>query len=551
MRHDVALLARLRVRHARTRLARLAHFAGADVVEESSPEDRIYQVYVLAAVAIAFALLWLWALAQVESAFALLTPSAAYDLLRACFLCLAAAFGVSCLKAMYGDAYSFSASDVAHVIASPVRIEAVMLVELAVSATKAALAGGFAGYAVGVACAAAGMAVAPVVVMFEAALAFAAVAGAPQVVKAFRVFCPRVAARKAWGAREARKVREACASGEAHGASDGLAFEVRFVRQGVAACVVTLAIAGVAAFACMPHAALAGALSWQVALLLAGIVSIEVAATWSFGRRVDASALSQEVALFADLPKDALSTMMVALLSGSHALKDEKRRRKVAHRTPRGKLPDCEGAKAVMARSLLSVRRQREGWPSLALAGGFLAPCGALVLSLVGPGAVDLSYLLMWLILPQCCLHAVGELGHAFSDDMKVPLVRDRIPYGDACLFALDALPAFAVATVCQLLLAVVLVLSLQACSVSVGGDLLYLCGLSFALLVGLTLCNAFDVIRLPFGRHWVVGRAGAAFVLSVVTSAAALAGASLPALLVVAVVVCVAMALAAARWME
>ena len=110
------------------------------------------------------------------------------------------------------------------------------------------------------------------------------------------------------------------------------------------------------------------------------------------------------------------------------------RRRKVSARVPSGRLPQTRGAAAISARAGLSLRRQREGWPSLVLVGAFLIPVGAYALM---EGAAAPGPLLLWLALPQLCIRDVREIARCFQDDLRLRSVRDRLPLATAAIFAL------------------------------------------------------------------------------------------------------------------
>ena len=69
MMRDFQLLVRLRVRHARTFLLRLAYLAGTDPSVDRDASDRVYQLYVAGALLICAALLWFALLDVVEKTF--------------------------------------------------------------------------------------------------------------------------------------------------------------------------------------------------------------------------------------------------------------------------------------------------------------------------------------------------------------------------------------------------------------------------------------------------------------------------------------------------
>lgn len=94
------------------------------------------------------------------------------------------------------------------------------------------------------------------------------------------------------------------------------------------------------------------------------------------------------------------------------------------------------GAAAIVARAGLSLRRQREGWPSLVLVDAFLAPVCAYALM---EGAVAPGLLLLWMAMPQLCIRDVREIARCFRVDLRLRCVRDRLPLATAAIFALAA----------------------------------------------------------------------------------------------------------------
>lgn len=160
-------------------------------------------------------------------------------------------------------------------------------------------------------------------------------------------------------------------------------------------------------------------------------------------------------------------------------------------------------------------------------------------------GAAAPGLLLLWLALPQLCIRDVREIARCFWDDLRLRSVRDRLPLPTAAIFALDALPFLAVVLSIQTALAIVSVSFAIVLGDSIATALPAMICLAVPLTVGLTLCCAFDAVRMPFGARREVGCEWAAFAFAGATAAAAVIG--LPPLVLAAFVAALDVALAAA----
>lgn len=522
MIHDAFLIAGLKARKSRTAVCRWFHIAGTDPSRDRSFSLRMYQIYVSVMVAAALAAIWFAALAQVEVVAAPLSVDAAEAIVKGLGLAAAALLGVSCLKALRGGPFSFSDADVAFLLTGPIRLQLVLVAELLPDVAKAALVGALIGFAAGVGCATAGLAVDPFAMAVDTSLLLATVSGASWVVGVSRVF--------------------RCKAGPDDGRTGKppLLFERRWVRVLFGLAIGAASLAGIACAPLMSGEAVLRCVSWQTAPLIADVLVAEVALVFALGRRADAAALSQESLLSVEVPAIGLMTggRDAALRDAVHAVS---RRRKVSARRPSGQLPQTRGAAVIAARAGLSLRRQREGWPSLVLAGAFLAPVGAYALM---EGAVAPGLLLLWLAMPQFCIRDVREIARCFRDDLRLRCVRDRLPLATAAIFALDVLPFLAVVLSIQAALAIVSVSLAIALGTPLATALPAMICLAVLLTVGLTLCCAFDAVRMPFGARRVVGCEWAAFAFAGATAAAAMIG--LPPLLLAAFVAALDVALAA-----
>lgn len=243
--------------------------------------------------------------------------------------------------------------------------------------------------------------------------------------------------------------------------------------------------------------------------------------------RIDRASVIVENALYADLqpfgPLSPLDPQVVA---------DYRRRRKLAARLARGvrfRLPLASGAGALVSRAALSHLRQYGGLPSLLAFGASAALLGVLALAGVGGPVTFLFWLAALVMFPQ----GVREATRAFRDDLRVRLVRDRLPFGTLSLLVLDSLPGFAAASAVS---CAVVALALPA-----GFPLA--AGLALAVLVNAAavLCCGLDAVSLFPGGPRPFYEAGA-LVLVAATGALSLAG--LPSLTVAgAAAACVGMA--------
>ena len=522
MLHDALLIAGLKARNARTAVCRWFHIAGTDPSKDRSLSLRMYQIYVSAMVAVALAAVWLAALAQVEVVAASFSAGAAEAVVRGLGLAAAGLFGVACLKSMRGGPFSFSDADVAFLLTGPVRLQLVLVAELVPDVAKAALVGALAGFAAGVGCATAGLAVDPLAMAVDASLLLASVSGASWVVGVSRV-------------RRCKAGSDGGRTGE-----PPLLFSRRWVRVLFVLAIGAASLAGIACAPLMSGEAVLRCVSWQTAPLIADVLAAEVALVFALGRRADAATLARESFLSVGVPA-------VGLMVGGgdapllDAVRAASRRRKVAARRPSGRLPQVQGAAIVAARAGLSLRRQREGWPSLVLVGALLAPVGAYALmeGIAAPGL-----LLLWLALPQFCIRDIREIARCFQDDLRLRSVRDRLPLSTAAIFSLDVLPFLACALLVQAALAFMAIPLAIVLGMPLAAALPTLICLAVLLTAGLTLCCAFDAVQMPFGDRREIGCEWAAFAFAGATAVAAMLG--LPPLALAAFVAAFDIALAA-----
>lgn len=454
MLHDVCLLLWLRVRHARTALVRLVHAGGTDLVEDRGLGERAYQLYLAAIAVVWAALMWAALLDATAAAFAAAGPALSATALTLGLLAPVTVFAWAAVRALHTSPVKLARADIPFVAAGPLGMRAIAGTGCAASMLGAAAAAALAGYVLGVGLGSGlGAFAPPLACALVGALLVAAAAGGAWLLGAARLACPR-------GAR----------------------------RRGT----VALALAAVACAAGIAACAAEGGLL----VLLAP--------------RIDRASVIVENALYADLqpfgPLSPLDPQVVA---------DYRRRRKLAARLARGvrfRLPLASGAGALVSRAALSHLRQYGGLPSLLAFGASAAPLGVLALAGVGGPVTFLFWLAALVMFPQ----GVREATRAFRDDLRVRLVRDRLPFGTLSLLVLDSLPGFAAASAVS---CAVVALALPA-----GFPLA--AGLALAVLVNAAavLCCGLDAVSLFPGGPRPSYEAGA-LVLVAATGALSLAG--------------------------
>lgn len=458
---DIRLLLWLRARHARTALVRLVHFGGTDLVDDRSPGERAYQLYLAAIAAVWAALMWAALLDATAAAFAAVGPASSAMALALGLLAPVAVFAWAAVRALRTSPVKLARADMPFVAAGPLGMRAIAGMGCASSMLAGAAAGALAGYVLGVGLESGlGAFAPPAACALAAALLVAAAVGGAWLLGAARLACPPASA-------PALGVPSAAFAPGAPGTAVACA-------AGIAAC-----------------AAEGGLLA-----LLAP--------------RIDRTAVIVENALYADLqPFGPFSPL------DPQAVADYRRRRKLAARLARGvrfRLPLASGAGALVSRAALSHLRQYGGLPSLLAFGASAAPLGVLALAGAGGPVTFLFWLAALVMFPQ----GAREATRAFRDDLRVRLVRDRLPFGTLSLLAPDSLPGLAVSSAVS---CAVVALVLPA-----GFPLA--AGLVLAVFVNAAavLCCGLDAVRLFPGGPQPFYEAGA-LVLVAATGALSLAG--------------------------
>lgn len=459
MLHDMRLLAWLRIRQARAVVLRLLFILGSDFQHDRSKGERVYQFYAVAVVMVCLVLTWAALLSVAADVFALAGVDLSSMLFFRALLGPVVFFAVRGVNGLRSSVVKLSRPDIAFLAASSLDTRALVVVGFAASGLGAGLMAVFVGYLVGVCLGAGlGMVVDPLVVSLLALMLVVVGEGGAWLVGIGRLVLDRKHRR---GVVIAAMVMV------------GLAVAVLGCLLVFLAAPETLLVSGGLILVCS-----------AAAVLVAG----EVAVLLALAPRIDMTVVIEQNALYADLqPFGALSPLDPALIS------DYRRRRKLAGRRPILHLPVKKGGGVLVARAALSMIRQYEGLLSLLMQGATAAPLGVLALS----GTGGLLAFLFWLVLLVTLPQGVRTVTQAFRDDMRVRLVRDRLPFDTLGLLVLDSLPAFALTSVVSCV--VVAFMPLVGISLALGMVLAVLINAALSLSCGLDAIRLFPQGPRPF----------------------------------------------------
>lgn len=450
MLHDCFLLGRLRLRHARTAVSRIMHIAGTDQTAQDGIGERAYQLYIAAFCAIALVLLWAALLDAVETSFALLGAAAAVSAFHLALLALTVAFVAASASGLRSSPLKCSHPDIAYVIASGLSMPSIALVALIVRVGACGIVGGLLGYVVGT-----GLA---------SGLAGAVDPGSMALVAGFGAMA---AAGVGWLAGAAVLV---CKRKKASIVVGALAVALAALACGMSACALD------------PVQTLGGFGPFVLAGVFAAVTAGAVVSSVVLAALFDRAIVVEQNALFADMqPFGALSPI------DPNTIRDYRRRRKLAMRPPRFRLPAGSGRRALVSRSALSLVRQYDGLPALFLQGLMAAPLGVFALS----GAGGLIALLFWIQALLMFTQGIREETRAFGDDMRIRLMRDRLPFSALELLVFDTLPSFAVVSVLSSAAVAALALLAEV-------PLAWALALAFVLNAVYVLARGFDGVRFP-----------------------------------------------------
>lgn len=428
----------LKGRHLRAELNFWLWAAGADLDDTRDAMERIYLLYIVAIAAAAAGACWLWLLglvcgaAEVEGAeMAALTADLARLAAGAAIAIPAWIGAVELVRAAWRAPWVPTAPDAAWLAQLPVPVAGWSACELVPRLLVRGVVGGLLGYLVAAyAATACGLGAGP-----GACLPYALAMGLG--VSAVHAL--------AWLAGEAR---------------------IRAGREGRR---VPLAVAGAAAIAlavlpviAFPQlVAAAGALSEgttegaAIVLAASAATGICVAAGLLFARTITPAQLTRVAA--ADASLYAVRRMAVY---DPKLYRSLVRSQRSAVRRPFGRMPRARGSAAVLARAAISTVRHCETLPQLLLAGAFVAPLGALLLSgalasqsaalglLGGEVGARVMGTASWIMLAVQGADVQRALARVFIADTRNRFIRDHLPVSTPVLFAFATLPALAVALV-------------------------------------------------------------------------------------------------------
>lgn len=410
MLHDVRLLGWLRVRQASAMLLYMLNILGSDFQHDRSRGERLYQFYAVVVVGVCLVLTWSALLSAAGTVFSVAGFEVSMMLFFMALLIPVVLFVVRSVGGLRTSVVKLSRPDIAFIASSSLDTRALVVVGFISSSLAAAFVAVFAGYLIGVCLdAGLGMAVNPLMISCLGLMLVLVAEGAMWLVGVGR-----------------------------------LVLERRHRRCSVVAAMVVagLVMAGFASwliFPTLPSTLLGGVTPILVCTVAAAVVLGELVVLMALAPHLDMTAVIEQNALYSDLqPFGMLSPLDPALIS------DYRRRRRLAGRHPTFHLPRQVGARALVARSALSMIRQYEGLPSLLMQGAVAAPLGVLALSGSGGLITFLFWAVLLLLLPQ----GVRTATQAFRDDMRVRLVRDRLPFDTLGLLVFDSLPSFVLVSV-------------------------------------------------------------------------------------------------------
>lgn len=420
MMHDVRLVLWLRIRHVRTAVSRLFHAVGADPLADDSLGERVYQLYAAAIMVVWVVLMWAALLDGCAAAFIALGPALSATVFSAALLAPALILAVSGFKAMRTSPLKLTHPDIPFVAASPLNTRSLVAVGAARTMALGCVTAGFVGFALGVGLnSGMGGFITPLSCALVAALLVAVA-----LVGVWLAGIARLAlVQKGWGTRVLLALVLAVAV-------VGAALVLMLVVQPV------LVTSGGVALVCV----------WSFSLVCGEVLVL----IW-LAPRIDMTVVIQENVLFADLQQFGMFSPL-----DQTTISDYRRRRKLAARGPLLRMPVATGRGALVARAVISLVRQYEALPGLLMQGALAAPLG--VITLFGGGEPVL--LLFWLAALVMFPNGVRPATRAFRDDMRVRLVRDRLPFGTLELLVFDSFPAFILVNVVS---SVMVVLTLPA----------------------------------------------------------------------------------------
>lgn len=474
---DLLGFAWLKSKHAVHGISRAAHFAGTDPRECGGLLERSYQLYVLAFASLAAVALWSGILNALSDVFSSAGSASAHIVLLCSSLLPAVISLLSLAEPLRGRPIKLRPADSALVLARPTSIPAFVAASLFVRAVGFAALGGVLGHAVAVVCGAAGI----VVPMRDLALLASAAISLSSLLPAAVGFA------------------RACFTAS-----------LRFERPRKVAVVALASVSAVVGYAGLLSLAFAGGWlgmlsegAWQIAFpsVLLAVFACSCAASSIADRSF--LAIKQGHGEGAS----GLDLLFMSSIVGSREVGRWRRRSKLAaryaKRPPSFPLLPWKGRAFLVARSLASLGRQREGWTRFAAWSFLVVPAWSVLLA-DSPNMPLVAFLTMALVV-LVSGDGPDELGRAFSEDMRNPLVTDRVSWGTEWLLVLDS---FAPVVVSSVLAAVALT---AVPLVGMGSGMvaawpLWILALPLALNFSCAVSIGLDFVRFP-GKRTPIGR--------------------------------------------
>lgn len=511
MIHEASLLAKKQAKRLKESTVRLFSLTGSNLYQDTSVTDRMYQLYAFLLVSVACVLLWQMTLVYIESIFFSMTPSVSVFVLRIVVSMLVLLLCALSLKSVRTGPFFYSPADIAYLVTSSISLGFVFLSGFIADVMKALIVGGLLGFLVGTACVASGANLVATLVMISISIMCAVSVGFSWVIGSLRVINKRTTRR--------------------HFQSSGLLFENPLVSGLVKTCILITCVGIVLLIWRSPDFLMSQLFNSLLLCVIGGFLCVlEATLVLVLGTRANASAIAQESSIMVGVKYDALTAMSLAASFGGDFIKEEKRRRNLMRRKPILELPKIENRMTILARSALSVVRQREGWALLAAAGGIISPFGAYILAI---NPVPL-FILAWLFILQNSARSIREIARPFADDMKLRIVRDKLPFNTFSLFLLNTIPGLTVSFVVQIIaLSAIFVFSQDSIILELFGNMISSFGnmtdlgsvvfLSPLILFGIAVCCVFDFVNIPYGRQRKIGYEWAAFLFGGVSSLVAI----------------------------
>ena len=467
----------LESKHAVYGISRAAHFAGTDPRECGGLLERSYQFYVLAFVLLAAVALWSGILDALFGVFAGAEPASAHAVLLCSSLFPVAMAILSLGEPLRGRPLKLRPADSAMVLARPTSIPAFVAVSMVARALGFAVLGGVLGHAVAVVCAAAGLFFPTMDLVLLASAAISLSSVLPAVIGFARaVFTSSFRCRRPWKA-------------------------AIVVLAGVVAAVGYAALLFLV-FAAVRTDMLSG-WTWRAAFLFVLVAAVACCCVTS--SVADRSFLVSRQGN--GVGASGLDLLFMSSIVGSREVKRWRRRSKIAaryaKRPPSFPLLPWKGRFFLVARSLASLGRQREGWARLAVWSLLAVPAWSILLA--NPTTMPIVAFLAMAVFVLASSDGPDELGWTFSEDMRNPLVTDRVSFSAVWLLALDA----SVRIVVSSILAIAALVVVSTVVIEEGIQLLWSPSI-FVLPLALNFpCAAsigLDFVQVP-GKRSLVGR--------------------------------------------